>query len=64
MVEIFEGVNYLENFNISPFRKVIEKKFASRQKYTDEKNESMQWLVELVMNSLYGVPIRRGINES
>ena len=36
-VEIYEGVVYRENFNISPFRKVIERFFASRQKYKDEK---------------------------
>ena len=35
--EIFEGVIYCENFRISPFRKVIEKLFALRQKYKDEK---------------------------
>ena len=38
--------------------------FALRQKYKDEKNDSMQELVKLIMNSLYGVQIRRDINES
>ena len=37
VVEIYEGVIYRENFKISPFRKVIEKSFALRQKYKDEK---------------------------
>ena len=32
VIEIYEGVIYRENFKISPFRKVIEKLFASRQK--------------------------------
>ena len=32
VVEIYEGVIYRENFKISPFRKVIEKLFALRQK--------------------------------
>ena len=33
VIEIYEGVFYRENFNISPFRKVIDKLFASRQKH-------------------------------
>ena len=37
VVQIYEGVIYRENFKISPFRKIIEKLFASRQKYKDEK---------------------------
>ena len=62
--EIYEGVIYRENFKISPFRKVIEKLIALRQKYKDEKNDLMQGLVKLIMNSLYGVQIRNDINES
>ena len=64
VIEIYEGVNYRENFKISPFRKVIEKLIALRQKYKDEKNDLMQVLVKLIMNSLYGVQIRRDSNES
>ena len=64
VIEIYEGVIYRENFKVSPFRKVIEKLFALRQKYKDEKNDLMQGLVKLIMNSLYGVQIRRDINES
>ena len=64
VVEIYEGVIYRENFKISPFRKVIEKLFALRQKYKDEKNDIMQGLVIIIMNSLYGVQIRRDNNES
>ena len=63
VVEIYEGVIYRENFKVSPFRKVIEKLFALRQKYKDEKNDLMQGLVKLIMNSLYGVQIRKDINE-
>ena len=37
VIQIYEGVIYRENFKISPFRKVIEKLFASRQKYKNEK---------------------------
>ena len=37
VVEIYEGVIYRENFKVSPFRKDIEKLFALRQKYKDEK---------------------------
>ena len=64
LVQIYEGVIYRENYKISPFRKVIEKLFALRQKYKDEKNDLMQKLIKLIMNSLYGVQIRRDINES
>ena len=49
---------------ISPFRKVIEKLFSLGQKYKDKKNHLLQGLVKLIMNSLYGVQIRRDINES
>ena len=64
MIEIYEGVIYQENFKVSPFRKVIEKLFALRQKYKDEKNDLTRVLIKLIMNSLYGVQIRRDINES
>ena len=37
VIENYEGVIYRENFKVSPFRKVIEKLFALRQKYKDEK---------------------------
>ena len=62
VVQIYEGVIYRENFKISPFRKVIEKLFALRQKYKNEKNDLMQGLVNLIMNSLYGVQIRKDIS--
>ena len=64
VIQIYEGVIYRKNFKILPFRKVIEKLFALRQKYKDEKNDLMQGLVKLIMNSLYRVQIRRYISES
>ena len=64
VIEIYQGVIYRENFKVSPFRKVIEKLFALRQKYKDEKNDLMQKLVKLIMVSLYGVQIRKDIDES
>ena len=64
VIHIYEGVVYWEKFKISPFRKLIEKIFALRQKYKDEKNDLMQGLVKLNMNNLYGVPIRKDINET
>ena len=63
VIEIYEGVVYKENFRKSPFRKVIDKLFASRQKYKDENNDVMQLLVKLLMNSLYGENIRKDIEE-
>ena len=59
VIEIYEGVIYRESFKVSPFRKVIEKLFALRQKYKDV----MQLLVKLLMNSLYGENIRKDIEE-
>ena len=54
VIEIYEGVTYRENFKISPFRKVIEKLFASRQKYKDEKNDLLQGLLSItIMNIVY-----------
>ena len=63
VTEIYEGVIYRKNFKISPFRKVIEKLFALRQKYKDEGNDLMQNLVNLFMNSLYGIQVRRDIDQ-
>ena len=37
VIEIYEGVIYREKFKVSPFRKVVEKLFALRQKYKDKK---------------------------
>ena len=61
VVEIYEGVICREKFKVSPSRKVIDKLFASRQKYKDEGNEVMQLLVKILMNSLYGEQIRKDI---
>ena len=63
VIEIYEGVIYGENFKVSPFRKVIDKLFALRQKYKDERDDVMQLLVKLLMNSLYGENIRKDIEE-
>ena len=59
VIEIYGGVIYRENFNVSPFRKVIDNLFALRQKYKDENNDVMRLLVKLLMNSLYGEKIRK-----
>ena len=64
VVEIYEGVIYRETFRLSPFRRVLEKLFALRQKYKDEKKDLMQGLVKLIMNSLFGVQLCRDNNES
>ena len=63
VIEIYEGVIYRENFEISPFRKVLAELFALRQKYKDENNDVMQFLVKLLLNSLYGGNIRKDIEE-
>ena len=64
MIEIYAEKNFRRNFKITLFRKVIEKLFALRQNYKDEHNELMQGLVKIIMNSLYGVQIRKAIDQS
>ena len=61
VIQIFEGVIYRQNFKISPIRKVIEKVVALRQNYKNKFNDLFQGLVELILNSLYGVQIRKDI---
>ena len=63
VTDVYEGVIYRENFETSPFRKVIEKLFASRQKYKKDRIDLMQGLAKLIMNSLYGVQKPKNINE-
>ena len=36
VIKVYEVVIYRENFKVSPFRKVIDKLFALRQKYKDK----------------------------
>ena len=64
VIQIYEGVIYRENFEISPFEKIIDELFALRQKYKDEGNDVMQLLVKLIMNALYGEFLRKDILES
>ena len=64
VIEIYEGVIYRENFEISPFKKTIDKLFELRQQYKNENNDVRQILVKLIMNSLYGDQIRKDIEES
>ena len=63
VIKVLEGLINRKQFRISPFRKVKEKLFASRQKYKDEGNGFLQDFVELIMNGFYGVQIRKGNNE-
>ena len=62
VIEIYEGVLHKENFKVSPFGKIIEKLFALRQKYI-KNHDVMQFLVKLILNSLYGENIRKDIEE-
>ena len=54
VVEIYEVVIYRDNFKITPVRRVIDNLFALGQQYKDKKDEVMQILVNLLLNSLYG----------
>ena len=51
------------NFKIRPFRKVIHKLFALRQKYKNERNDVVHLIMKFLMNSLYGENIRKDIVE-
>ena len=62
--QIYESVIYRENFQVSPFEKIIDELFALRKKYKDEGNDVMQLLVKLIMNALYGEFLRKDILES
>ena len=64
VIEIYEGVVYRENFEVSPLEKVIDELFELRQKNKYEKNDVMNLLVKLIMNILYGEQIRKEIEES
>ena len=47
IIEVYEGVIYIESFELSHFRKVFDKLFAlRRQKYKDENNDVMRLLVK------------------
>ena len=63
VIEICEGFIYRKEFEISPFRGVIDKLFALRQKFKDENNDAVQLLLKLLMNSPYGEPIRKDSEE-
>ena len=64
VVEIYEGVIYKKNLNVSPFKKVMDKFFELRKNFKKENNVVMQILVKLIMNFLYGEQIRKDIEES
>ena len=62
VIRIYEGVIYRENFKTSLFRKK-RKTVCCNKKSKDERNDLMQALVKLLMNSLYEVQIRKVIND-
>ena len=64
VIRRYQGFIYQKNFKITPIRKVIEKLFNLKQIFKNGNNDLMHGLVKLVMNSLYGVQIRKEINGS
>ena len=64
VVERYEGVFYRKNFEVTPFKKVIDNWFELRQKYKDENKDVMQLLVKLILNFLYSEQKRKDIEES
>ena len=63
IIEIYEGVIYRENFEVSPFKDFINNLFELRAKYKSEGEDILQEMVKLIMNSLYGQTIRKDIEE-
>ena len=55
VVEIYEGVFHRENFKKSPLGKIIEEMFALGKQSEDDDSDLMQRLVNLLLNSFYGV---------
>ena len=53
-----------KNFEKTPFRKIMDKLFTLGNKYKDGVIDLMEGLVELFMNSSYGIQILKDINES
>ena len=64
VIQRFEGVIYRENFQVSPFEKIIDELFALRLKCKNEGNGVMQLLVKLIMNTLHGEFLRKEKLES
>ena len=62
--EIYEGVLCRGNFKITPFTEILFELFALRQKFRDENNNVMQFLVKVSLNSLYGENTRKVVDES
>ena len=63
LIQIFEGIIDRESFQKSPHGKIIEKLFSFRQKYKDEGNDLTQRLIKFFLNALYGIHIRKVVNE-
>ena len=64
VIEIFQSVIYRETFKKSPSRNVIGKLFDFREKFKKKNIDGMQFIVELLMNSLYGEEIRKEITDT
>ena len=62
VIELCEGVIYRQNYKVSSYRKVIDKLFALGQKFK-KYIETMQFLVKLLLNSLYREQTRKDIEE-
>ena len=61
VIEIYDGVIYRENFKMSPFKKVIAKSVALKQKYENEGNDvSMGELYEQILKKFSLVNPKRG----
>ena len=61
---IYDGIIYEENYDVSPFRSYIEKLFDLRKKFKKEGNKVGDELIKLLMNSLYGKTVQKDITTS
>ena len=53
VIQFNEGTIYRESFKKSAFIEVIGKLFASRKKYNDKHKDLLQWLIEVIIHSVY-----------
>ena len=62
--KLTKGLNVEKNFGVSPVKKIVENLFTLRSTIRDENFYLLQGLVKILLISLYGVQVRKDINES
>ena len=63
LIKRFEEVIFKEDSRVNNFPRVLDKKFELRKSYKERNDEVIKFLVELLMNSLYGEQIGKDIED-